>query len=274
MRPRLVRLAAVTVCAGIAACGAFGADDSVNPVTPVGEAGADAGLDDAAVAADGVGAADAADACAADNPAQSDFSSSTGWTARGNASVDAVNKLGLLTPEAPNNLGALWWSQRVHLDDFELSFQLRVRGGGSSSEGLAFAWTEALSVPTLGNAHTALGACGLPSGWGVLFSMVPQGSPSTSPVRVVETPLCTGTITLVPPMADGNWHPISIVVKAGLLDLSTDGLPRVTGAKVPNSKPGGVDGYWGFTGATSATSETHEVRAVKMTLTNQPLCTR
>jgi hypothetical protein len=227
-------------------------------------AASDAASSDAVLAPDADGGADAC----VDNPAQSDFSTNAGWTARGNALIDPANGLGMLTPNAPNMAGALWWSQRVHLQDFELSFSLRVQGGGSSSEGLAFAWTEALSVPALGNAGPALGACGLPSGWAVLFSMVPQGNPSTTPIRVVETTSCTGSITPAQSTADGSWHAVLLVVKSGLLGVSIDGVQKISGAAVPSAKVGGVDGFWGFTGATSGLGEAHEVRNVVMTLTD------
>ena len=265
MRPRFVRAGTVLFCVSIAACGAFGADDTNNPVAPAADASNEASPSDATDA----------DACAADNPATSNFTSTTEWIVRGDAIVDAAHQLGQLTPAMSNKLGALWWSQRVHIDDFELSFELRVENGGDSAEGLAFAWAEAKAPPTLGNASVSLGACGLSTAWAVLFSMVPRGSdPQTSPVRVVDTLVCTGSDKQVPAMADGKWHPVLIAVKAGSLDLTIDGALQLSKVLVPGYKTGGVDGYWGFTGATSTKSETHEVRDVKMVLTKEPRCTR
>jgi hypothetical protein len=102
--------------------------------------------------------------------------------------------------------------------------------------------------------------------------MVPQYS-----VRVVETVGCTSLAdpVLLPPtlaMANGKWHTVAIKMKAGQLDLSIDTV-QIANGPVKSSRA--VDGYWGFTAATGANSgESHEIRAVKMTLTNQPLCTR
>jgi hypothetical protein len=274
MRPRVVALACFVVCAVVAACGAFGADDAVSPVPPAGDAATEAAPSEAGP---GLDAGADADGCAADNPALSDFSTGAGWVTRGDATINIApgDPFAYVTPDAHSMLGALWWDQRVHLDDFELTFQMRVRGGGDSSEGLAFVWTAAPTAPTYGATGANLGACGLPSGWAVLFSMVKQPStPSTLPVRIVETAGCTGSPAVqVPATSDTFWHDVSIVVKGGQLDLLIDSAVRITKGAVTNFRA--VDGYWGFTGTTGAASgESHEIRAVKMTLTNQPRCTR
>jgi hypothetical protein len=276
----VVKLAAAVIAfsvgASIAACGAFGGDDPA-----AADAGSDAAVEAAPDAPAGPGdggpgdSSDAEPACSPLNPVAAPLGDAR-WVKRGSAAL--VDDTVVLTTKDPSLTGAVWWAEQHKLDAFEATFQVRINlpAAGPGGDGLAFVWTEATNVPTVGGGGGNMGACGL-SGYAVAIDTAPDAADAGAgpTLKLMATSTAAGCPNTplsrksVPAAADGAFHTVRVTVVDGAVTLHFDSVMMIQATLTPAPA---FTGYAGFTAATGGQIGEHIVRAPTIGFPREPSC--
>jgi hypothetical protein len=174
------------------------------------------------------------------------------WILLGSAAVDgsALN----LTSGKRNQSGAIWWSERITFNNFDVAATFRIQAPNPEypGDGLTFVWVKD-RLPELGEAGDALGVAGL-NGWAVAIDLFANSPIADAPyVAIFDTKKSLAARTLVArtvpfPILDGASHVLDITLRSGVISVSVDQNELIESFALPGYVP--FTGYFGFTGTT------------------------
>ena len=199
----------------------------------------------------------------------------SGWSFNGSAhwfAGDSTNPASaILTDNATNLAGTVFYNHSLPADDMVATFDFRVRDGGGG-DGLAFAMIEN-GATALGGGGSGFGVVGL-TGYGVEFdeyNNMACDDASTADIGIVSLAPCNANPGMPSALAtnpflpfnllNGGWHTCSVTLSAGKMLVACDGQWIVAPVSLPAFTPG-KSYHYGFGGGTGVVSSTHEVRNV------------
>jgi hypothetical protein len=273
VRSRRFAAAVFAVWVSAAACGSF---DSERLDPPAGDAPSDAPeSSDAAVERDASrhdAPVDAVDAACATNPVAVPFDGA-GWILRADATL--AGSVVMLTEDAPDKRGAVWWEDPHALARVEVAFEVRLTPDGR--DGFALVFVEASSPPVVGGPGGNMGVCGVGAGIAVAFDTGPEDL-SQDPLRIKlmstrTTAGCPDSPFQVAPLtaaiADGQYHRVAVSVDGTTVSVTVDGaVPQV----LTLGGPLNFRGFVGITAATGAEFGIHAVRNPSLVFGSDPPC--
>jgi lectin family protein/stigma-specific protein Stig1 len=209
---------------------------------------------------------------------------SASWSANQSASIGPGQfgtKTGILTTNASNQGGTLFYRHPIVVDSFTATFSFYIGGGMAdpdagvltTADGMAFVFAtngpEAFGLSGGG----CFGVCGL-DGFGVEFDTFDNdgcGDTNANHVgldslAVCSIPDCSDLPTMLfsytdlPFMLDdGVPHTATVVLDSGVISVTVDGMAAVTKFPLPKEFVPGTPYYFGFGGGTGGGTDYHEV---------------
>jgi hypothetical protein len=202
------------------------------------------------------------------------------WQFNGSATWDNVVMSGVLTQNASTQAGSIIYKRALVADAFEVGFDFRITGSGSSGDGMGFV------IETDGNDQVGAGGGGLGMtglhGYGVeldtfnsgcgddngnhaaVNQLVPCGG--AQPTKIRASTLLNTAIGI---LSDGDWWHGRVQLINGALTVRIDrnnsnNSPVLAGVSLPGFVSG-TPYYFGFVASTGTFTEKHEIRNVTVT---------
>ena len=199
------------------------------------------------------------------------------WQLAGSAGLGAAGSAAAgwaqLTPDSPDQSGALWWNALYNFDVFDVSSTFWIQQKANGADGMTFAWVMGGNVNQVGGGAGGLGIAGLQGYSVVIDTFTNAGEPAAPYLAIMQnaaTPVPLAT-AVIPDVRNSTEHRLRVTLGiGGKVSVWIDTVNRINEFVIPGYTP--FTGHWGFTGATGGASEAHWVKDITMSFPNGQGC--